>query len=289
MRSDDERVRKRRRGTDAYVFAALTVASFTMMLLSTRSFVLDVQEVGLSAFSGARGAVTAVAGFFARTAGSVKELATLREQYAELSLKLEKHEALERDAAELKMENRRLSELLGFSRELSYRQVPARIVGRDPDNLFSAFVVDKGARHGIKRGMTVIGLQDGVQGLVGKIVQVGRSESLLMPVYDANANVAARFSESRYEGLVSGLGDPDHPLIMRYIKKRAKDEIHYGDVVVSSGMSGIYPKGLAVGRVVKIIAQEYATSMEAELETAIDFSRLEYVFIIEENKEPADD
>ncbi len=281
MRHDDARAPRRRRSAEAYVFAALMFVSFSSLLISTRSFVLNVGELGLSLFSGVRGVVTAVSSFASRTVLSVTELANLRKQYAELLVRMERYESLERDAADIRRENLRLREQLGFAETLRYRYVSARIIGRDPDNLFSAFVIDKGVKHGIKRNMTVIAYQDGIQGLVGKVVQVGRTESLVMPVYDANAFVAARLVESRYEGIVSGQGSADLPLLMRYIKKRAKEELHFGDAVATSGMGGIYPKDLVIGRVSKILFQEYATSIEVELESAIDFSRIEYVFAVD--------
>jgi rod shape-determining protein MreC len=129
--------------------------------------------------------------------------------------------------------------------------------------------------------MPVIAFQNGTQALVGKVIQVGRAESLVMPLYDTGSFVSARFAESRYEGIVEGQGNPDLPLIMRFIRKRARDEISIGDMIVSAGLGGVYPMGLNIGRVSRVLYQEYETSMSVELESAIDFSRLEYVFVLE--------
>ena len=257
------------------------ILSLSMLVLSTRSFVLNVKEIGFSVFSGARSGISAIGSFGSRTIDAVKELSNLRKEYAELVKRMDYYEVIQRDAAEIKKENLRLHEQLGFLESSQYKQIPARIIGRDPDNLFSAFVIDKGSQHGIKRNMCVIAFQDGQQGLVGKVVQVGLSNSLVMPVYDSNAFVSSRLSESRYEGIVVGQGSSDRPLIMRYIKKRAREEIKFGDVVTTSGIGGIYPKDLVIGRVSKLVFQEYETSINAELESAIDFSRLEYVFAFE--------
>ncbi len=287
MKRSDERTPKGLRpNTEGLVFLLLVMVSVSMLILSTRSFVLNVQEIGFSLFSGARSGLSAIGSFGTRTVAAVKELSDLRKEYAELVKRMEYYEVVQRDAAEIRRENLRLREQLGFLETTRYRQIPARITGRDPDNLFSAFVVDKGAKHGIKRNMSVVAFQDGKQGLVGKVVQVGRSESLVMPVYDAKAFVAARFAESRYEGVVDGQGSADQPLLMRYIKKRAREEIRFGDVVVTSGIGGIYPKDLIIGRVSKLVFQDYETSINAELEPAIDFSRLEYVFALEKVAAP---
>lgn len=279
----------KRSNNTLYVFLALVTISFSCLLFSTRSFVIDVRDVGFSLFSGIRGAIQEVTASVQKTVLSVKELSRLKEEYDHLVKQLERYEELARSAADIEQENINLKKQLSFSQNLFYKHIPAQIIGKDPDNLFSSFVIDKGIKEGIKKNMAVIAFQDGTQGLVGLVVQVGRHESMVMPVYDYNSYVSARFAQSLYEGIVSGQGDSNGPLVMKYIKKRAKDEIQYGDRVVTSGLGGIYPKGIEIGRVSKIIFQEYETSLTVELEPSIDFSRLEYVFVIEKSNTGADD
>ena len=128
--------------------------------------------------------------------------------------------------------------------------------------------------------MPVIAYQGGIQGLVGRVVYAGAFESLVMPLYDVSSFVSSRLVESRYEGIVEGRGNPDFPILMRYINRRARDEINPGDMVVTSGLGGIYPPGINIGRVSRINYQETELSMEVELTPSINFSRLEYVFVI---------
>jgi len=268
--------------TEIYVFAALMLVSFSLLLFSTRSLMMNIQDAGLSVFSGVRGRVDYVSSLVAQAFISVQELARLKTEYAELQDRFARFERLERSAAEINQENIRLREQLGFSESLSYRHIPAKLIGRDPDNLYSALVINKGRYSGVEKDMAVIAWQGGSQALVGKVIQARTFESLVMPLYDASLLIAARFSSSRYEGIVEGQGDPDTDLRMRFIPKRARDEINYGDLIVSSGMGGIYPPGLNIGRVSGVSYREYEISMEVELEPLIDFSRLEYVFVIEE-------
>ncbi|MDR2068590.1 MAG: rod shape-determining protein MreC [Spirochaetaceae bacterium] len=267
-----------------YVFIVLGLISFSVLLISTRSFVIDFKNIGLSAFSGIRGGIHFVSSFFSQTVLSIQELASLRREYAELTDRITRYEQLERNAAEIRQENNRLREQLGFSETLVYRHIPAELIGRDPDNLFSALVINKGKYHGLANNMPVIAFQNGIQALVGKIVQTGQFESLVMPLYDTSSYISSRLSDSRYEGIVEGQGNSDMPLVMRFIRKRARDEISFGDLITSSGIGGVFPPGITIGRVSKIHYQEYETSMEVELEPAIDFSRLEYVFVIETEK-----
>jgi rod shape-determining protein MreC len=274
--------RKQGRGNaDLYVFAALSLVSFSVLLFSTRSFVVNVRDVGLSMFSGLRGSIHEASSLVSNTVLSIRELATLRREYAELTGRMTRYEQLERSAAEIRQENNRLREQLGFSETLRYRHIPAELIGRDPDNLFSAFVINKGKQEGIANNMPVIAYQNGVQALVGKVIQTAQFESFVMPLYDSSSYVSSRLSESRYEGIVEGRGSAEFPLVMRLIRKQARDEINYGELVVSSGMGGIYPPGITIGRVSNILYQEDETSMGVELETAVDFSRLEYVFVID--------
>ena len=267
---------------EVYVLAALMLVSFSLLLISTRSLMMNIQDAGLSVFSGVRGRVDYLSSLVSQAFLSVQELARLKTEYAELQERFARFERLEWSAAEINQENIRLREQLGFSETLSYRHIPAKLIGRDPDNLYSALIINKGRHSGVEKDMAVIAWQGGSQALVGKVITARTFESLVMPLYDTKLNIAARFSASRYEGIVEGQGDPETALRMRFIPKRARDEINYGDLIVSSGMGGIYPSGLNIGRVSGVSYREYETSMEVELDPLIDFSRLEYVFVIEE-------
>ena len=276
----EKKQQKGRPGLELYVFIALMLFSFLTLFFSSRSVLSDVKNLGLTMFSGLRGGIHEVSSGVSRTVMSIRELASLRREYAELSGRIARYEQLERTSAEIRQENNRLREQLGFSQGLRYQHIPAELIGRDPDNLFSAFVINKGTYAGVAVDMPVIAYQNGIQGLVGKIVYAGAFESLVMPLYDASCFVSSRLMESRYEGIVKGQGTLEIPLLMRFIRKRARDEINIGDMVVSSGLGGVYPSGINIGRVSRINYQENEISMEVELEPSIDFSRLEYVFVI---------
>jgi rod shape-determining protein MreC len=284
MKFGGERKKKASLNADISVFAFLSLVSFVLLFFSTLSFVVDFKNVGLSLFSGIRGGIHGISSQITRTVNSIQELAGLRKEYEELTARVARYEQLERTAAEIRQENHRLREQLGFSSQINYRYYPAQIIGRDPDNLFQAFVINKGRRDGIAYNMAVIAFQDGVEALAGKVVQAGHLESLVMPVYNSSSFVPARFASSRYEGLVEGQGRDEYPLIMRHISKRARNDVHFGDMVITSGIGGgygaIYPEGINIGRVSRILYKEDETSMEVELETVLDFSRLEYVFVI---------
>jgi len=271
------------------VFLLLTIVSIIMLMLSSTSILVSFKNIGLSAFFGIRGKIYDLSSFVSKTILSVSELADLRKEYNELIKLLERYEEMERSNAEIYQENIRLREQLGFSRTLGYKKISAQISGRDPNNLYSALVINKGSYSGISNDMAVVALQDGIQTLVGKVIQTGTFESLVMPIFDINSQVSARFSVSRYEGIIEGLGNAETPLLMKFIPKRARSEINIGDIIISSGMGGIFPAGINIGRVSSVSVLEYETTLEVEVTPIIDFSRLEYVFVIEVEQPSADE
>ena len=275
--------RKKKSGIDLYVFAALVLFSFLGLFLSSRNDFISIKNFGLSIFSGVRSGINEVSSFISSSFLSIRELSDLRQEYSELVSRIARYEQLERTAAEIRQENFRLREQLGFSENLRFRHIPAQIIGRDPNNLFSTFVINKGQRDGVGVNMPVIAYHNTAQGLVGIVINSGTYESLVMPIYDSSCFISARLSESRYDGIVEGRGNPERHLLMRYINRRARDDIFPGDMVVTSGLGGVYPPGINIGRVSRINFQEAELSMELELDPVIDFSRLEFVFIISED------
>jgi rod shape-determining protein MreC len=255
-------------------------------MLSTRSLEGVPERLGVTIAGFFQRSFSAVSLFVSDTIDSIAELRRLRADYLEIAAKLERYTRLERGMAELSEENARLKEQLGFSEHLNYSKVTARIVAKDPENLYSTITIDKGIESGVRKNMPVIAVQDGMEGLVGRVVDVGHGSSLVMPLYDSTSFVAARLSKARHEGLVGGSGSVDEPLVMRFVKKRAKDDVQFGDLVVTSGFESIYPPEISVGRVRKIRVLDYQTSVEIDLDPVLDFSRLEYVFVVMSQANP---
>jgi rod shape-determining protein MreC len=259
----------------------LLAASLLCLIISTRSLEGVPESLGLTVFGFFQRGFAAVGGFFSDSVASIAELQRLRENYRELSTKLERYTNMERGIADLREENKRLKEQLDLSQEISYQRIAARIIAKDPENLYSTITIDKGFGGGIRKNMAVIAFQDGMEGLVGRVVEVGQGTSKIVPLYDTKSFVASRLSGgSRTEGLVGGQGSPDDPLLMRFVKKRVKDEVQFGDLVVTTGFESVYPSDIAVGRVKKVRVLDYQTSIDIELDPVLDFSRLEYVFVI---------
>ena len=155
------------------------------------------------------------------------------------------------------------------------------MIARDPSNQFSTITVNRGSIHGMQEGMPVIAFQGGLQGLVGRVVLVGLSSSMVQPITDPNSYVAARLQSSRFDGLVAGSQGGADLLTMSYVKKLAVNEVQYGELVITSGMGQLFPEGIHIGRVREMTAKGYEASLELEVEPIVDFSRLEFVYIID--------
>ena len=191
---------------------------------------------------------------------------------------------MQRSNADITKENSRLKEQLDFSVSLEEKNIPAQIISRDLDNAFSYLTIDKGSVNGIKKNMPVIAYQNGNQGLVGKVIQVGTFTSQIMPIYNTNNIVSARIQNTRDLGLVNGLGSQDQPLLMQYIRKRVREELSYGDIVVTSGENDNYMRDIPIGSISKITVLDYNSSLNIELTPIIDFSRLETVIVVNQKE-----
>lgn len=272
-----------RSGFDASLFAILLFISSILLWTSTGEFVVNFRDLGFSIASSLENGVFSIHSFFKNTITSVVELSSLKEKYNELTDRLNKYEILETSTKDLQKENDELRELLGFSRRIKTHNIASEIIGIDPNNLYYGLVINRGLKHGVKKNMPVIAFQKGQMALVGKIMSVGSISSVVLPLYDDRCYVAAKMEESKHRGIVSGQGASSQPMLMKYVKKRVKDEIKVGDRVMTSGLddSSIFPKNIPVGYISKIAVHDYETSLELFVEPIINFSTLEYVFVLD--------
>jgi len=197
--------------------------------------------------------------------------------------KLQDYEFLQRNNTEIRKENERLKKQLNFVSDYEYRTIVSQIIGRNPDSLYSGITINKGSNQGIHKGMPVIAIQDGNVGVVGRIVTVGVGTSIVMPVYDSQCNISARIQNTRDIGIVSGNGSEDLPLSMQYIRKRAQNDFSFGDIVVTSGENDNYMRDIPIGTISSVKALDYDSSLSIELDTIIDFSRLEIVLVVDQS------
>lgn len=267
-----------------FLLIGLILLSSFLLAFSSGKFVLNFKQIGFSVLSTFEKGVHTVVDGVSNTVNAVSELRKLKKDYNELVIKLEHYEQMQRSNADITKENSRLKEQLDFSVSLEEKNIPAQIISRDLDNAFSYLTIDKGIVNGIKKNMPVIAYQNGNQGLVGKVIQVGTFTSQIMPIYNTNNIVSARIQNTRDLGLVNGLGSQDQPLLMQYIRKRVLEELSYGDIVVTSGENDNYMRDIPIGSISKITVLDYNSSLNIELTPIIDFSRLETVIVVNQKE-----
>ncbi len=171
---------------------------------------------------------------------------------------------------EAMQENKRLRGLLSFKKQ-GYVNIPAQVIGESSDNWRKVVIIDKGKRDGIRKDMAVVTKQ----GLAGRITDIGLRSSRVMLIIDFNSKVAALVQRTRDQGIAEG---NIYSCEMRYIDKDS--DIAKGDIVISSGRGGIYPKGLIIGKIDGLNKGINRLHLKARLLPAVNFRRLEEVLCL---------
>ncbi|MBQ7612619.1 MAG: rod shape-determining protein MreC [Spirochaetaceae bacterium] len=267
---------------DIIVFILLLFVSATFLAFSGGSFIVNIKEMGFSVISQTERVLHSATSFLGDSVSAIRELSELREKYALAQEQLADYEIIQRKNRDVLLENDKLKQLLGFSESISIKNIPAEIIAFDSSSLYNGMVINCGVKKGIKKNSSVVAYQNGNLGLVGKIASVGSDTSIVLPIYDYQCSVASKMEASGYRGISTGNGQQDGVLTMQYVKKTALSEIAVGSKVLTSGFddNSFFPKNIPIGTVSKIIAHEYETSLQIEVEPIIDFSSVEYVFVL---------
>jgi len=203
---------------------------------------------------------------FYRTARHSREL---EQEVAELESRITQ-------LTEVKLENERLSRLLGYSQSAAgqYEFITASVVGRDLGSWFGTVTLNKGTNNGIKKDMAVLT----PDGLVGRIMSVSDYTSEVLLITDPRSGVSTLIQESRTPGIVEGIaGDSG---LVRMIHLPSDALVDEGQIVVTSGLGSIFPKSIPVGRVIAIRRESAGLFKSAELRPFADLNRLEEVLVI---------
>lgn len=178
---------------------------------------------------------------------------------------------------EVEAENQRLRELLHFAQlnptyDFRGGQVIARVISKGTSNYLSAIAIDLGSNHGMKAGMPVVT----ERGLVGRIQKVGPSSSTVLLITDPSSGVPALLQRNRLVGVVNGRAGASP--VMDFIPQEG--EVTVGDLVITSGLGGSFPKNLVIGQVVEVKQRDYEMFQQATLRPTVNFDLLEVVLVI---------
>ena len=197
--------------------------------------------------------------------GLEKENKDLKRELQELKLQMNRYR-------EADLANERLRALLNFKKSIATPLLPAQLVAFDPSGWFQTILIDKGRNDGVVLDMAVVS----AEGLVGRVIGMGNHHDKVLLILDGNSAVDAYIQRSRARGVLVGLGR--ELCLLKYVQRN--EDVQVGDKVISSGMGGVFPKGLLVGTVQEVVRASSGLFQRVEVEPAVNFSRLEEVLVV---------
>lgn len=173
--------------------------------------------------------------------------------------------------SEIHLENERLRRLLGFVDTVQRPMLPARVIAEDVSSWARTIIIDKGSNDGLREGLPVVV----AEGVVGRVIKAAYNSSRVLLITDASSAVAAVVQRTRTRGVARGLGER---LTLDYASR--EDNLLIDDLLVTSGMGGIFPKGLVIGRVILVEQGKFGLFQKVEIAPTTDFARLEEVLVL---------
>ena len=167
---------------------------------------------------------------------------------------------------------KRLQELLNFKENTEETVLAAQVIGRDPTGLFRSVIIDKGENSGIRDNMPVVN----AKGVVGQIVSVSYNYSKVLLLIDQNSAVDCIIERSRDSGIVKGVSSK--VCTLDYVLKTS--DVSVGDLVITSGLDRVFPKGNYVGEVTEVEDTPGELFKSVKIKPSVDFSKLEEVLVL---------
>lgn len=226
----------------------------------------------------AQGLVAKPTNYITSIFSNIESLLNTYEENKRLKMRLEDFAVLQAKVHDLETENASLQELVDKEESLrDYERLHATVIARNPDQWEEKIILNKGSSHGVERNMAVMT----ARGLIGKVTLVTPFTSEVELLYTNNSNyrVSALVQGEKGDvyGLIEGFEAERNELILKRIDSSQKIEV--GEKVVSSGLGGIFPKGILIGEVTEITTDDFGLTKMAYVKPAADFSLLEEVII----------
>lgn len=201
-------------------------------------------------------------------------LTNLKKENEELKQKISALEQEQRELEIIKAENTTLKEYMNLTEKYAnYKTMPAYIIGKDISNYSKIIIINVGSKDGIKVNMTVIA----DAGLVGHVISVTDNTAKVETIIDSASNVSSTISTTRESIICKGSMDNS---IIKAINIPTDANLVIGDNVETSGMGGIYPKGIHVGTIQEVVSTKNSIDRYAIIKTAVDFSTIQTVLVI---------
>ena len=260
--------------TSIIIVAVIVVFGVMMLAFGSRS-VSDPGSEALSPIQRFFSSISTAVGDFFGGMFSGNRINAENEEYQKQIAALELELA---QLEELREENERLGELLGFAQEHPGPEyISAKVVSRNPDNWYDVLVIDRGTRHGVYKNMSVINHE----GVVGMVIEAGNDWAKIATVGDMRCSVPVAVERSGENGIVKGIASTSVNAGKCEVSKLPFEaDILPGDDIVTSGLGGVFPKGLTIGKVLEVTKLNGNTQKTAVVVPAVDLTKVDYVLVI---------
>lgn len=199
-------------------------------------------------------------------------LVSVAEENERLHKQIAESEALNNKLKEMTLANQRLRNLLNFRKNIGQEILSAEIIGKDPSPWFKTVIIDKGRADGLDIGYPVVV----PEGIVGQIAEVASHYAKVLLIIDQNNAVDGLVQRTRARGIIKG--SPNGQCKFHYTLR--KYDVRVGDTIISSGLDGVFPKGLRVGGVSAVVKRHSGIFQEVAVTPFVDFETLEEVMVI---------
>ena len=254
------------------VIVLIAVNIIVLSVNSRRYTKFGLERIALSLISPFQELVTRTIGFTKDIWHHYFALATIARENDILISRLNQAAEKNNLLRETELANERLRNLLDFQKSITELVVAAEVIGRDPSAWFKTIIIDKGKADGLTKGLPVVM----PQGIVGQVIEAASHYAKVMLIIDRNSAVDSLIQRTRARGVVKG--ESTDQLRLAYVLR--KKDVQVGDIVVSSGLDGIYPKGLRIGLVAEVIDHEADIFHEVFITPFVDFEKLEEVLVV---------
>jgi rod shape-determining protein MreC len=253
-----------------------------VLFISVRHTCLPENSVKDHSFGSGRLVISIIAPFQKAVTRSIRFVENIWKHYFDLVSVAKENEKLKNALAraieknneckEIKLSNQRLRNFLNFKQDNHAKVLIAEVIGKDPSPLFKTIIIDKGLADGVKKCQPVVV----PEGIVGQIIEASKYYSKVHLIIDRNSAVDALIQRTRARGMVKGASAGQ--CFFHYILRKHK--ICIGDVVVSSGLDGVFPKGLRIGQILATRQQNRGIFQEIIVRPFVDFEKLEEVMVV---------
>ncbi|QMT18707.1 rod shape-determining protein MreC [Planococcus maritimus] len=259
------------------LIGVILLVALISLTLRDRGQVSLPEEIVKEAVGAGQSVFSRPAHFVTGVFDNIDSLINTFEENRLLKARLEEFAGVQAEVTDLRSENEELKELVGKEEDLrEYNPIQAVVIARNPDQWEEKIILNRGTNHGVKENMAVMT----AGGLIGKVTIVTPTTSTVELVTTQNPNYrvsAMVLGEDDVFGLVEGYDAERRELLLKRIDFSI--DLEEGDQVVSSGLGGIFPKGIVIGEITEVTIDEFGLTKLAYVKPAADFSMLNHVVI----------